>query len=1195
MDLVLDLIHQGIAGKKHVTWWVLLGENNGRSGSFALDGTESMEELADLFKSEKPDSIVSYVVRFHDGGSRDNGVSSVSFAIRNDELYRQDLHTSSGLLEELIDVATDVATKGSDYEHDYPLDDDDEGIEADESMSLPGTSPPILEPEQTHVKHHVRVKCHFCETVDPDKDQYCLHHGRNFHVNRTGYGFGAGKCDRCGGETTFPLCPPSFCFDVASDITTDDANVFPSPMFSRVRISYGLPPHQWDLILCFQCIAKNWQSGYHQHLLTMKQYKMISDLNWHRGKYTYENRELTWIQNGDDFYWSAFHGRLEELVQLIRDGKDPLYMHDLPLRWSETNGHLETSVLLILHGAKDFSWAKAESCTHKSGEPCTHMLEKYTPEIICELALNYIVANEKYSRLTRRHTFHAVCQYVVAHKMIDFSSRLKYHLLRHPCLRDEPWDALIPEVYFSADDARRFSELLASGIVDGVNREFNVPSHASFITPATTIIAESSSLQDVSKLETTEATVSLDAKTSTTPPSDASDMSNQFRGGGKPIDVLNSDNIIERLQILKYNLSAVDKLWDLTFSERPVLSRFSKAGLISQKDLVTKEILQFVRDIDLSKDILPTSVTSSMANDQKKLVTVGTQTDSDSDVSIDNEKECGSIPMTSPTVSIKKHVALPLQYESARFAEIHELVFTFEKGADAMLQWIRTCCVDTWLYDVNINVLCIEDKEAAFDLVDDMYAHYKKGTLGFTLMTLCVYVVPTFTYHQRLWRGTEIWWQRDEKPATITKTSENREDPNLNFKDRTSQVIEIVPIDNKKVTTMEPQNSTSVYQDADYCSRQIKLWENMSDSSAHDIALEWWKMHLSKCSPSSGGIQDPSSFIPEKGTRPNASDKEQSDKVAKQQVIAKILARECMICLDPIVPNSLKRWQRANTNCNHDFHISCLEEWVSVTEPQQCPMCDPQMTTRFSALPPAEVQEQDDAHLHSPLLAQRTSPPGFTLRTVPPDGDCFYHAFIDGLIRVGKREGVELPKIDKEGFPPSIGGLRGLVADEIMNNKDLYEDIVDEWKSHGISDPAMTPQLAAARTLFKEWATNTVIHILAVRYSIRIDVHQQIEETWHKQSFPYEWKKHVAENLCGKIDVVSYPALGHFDALIANAQGKNEEVAKETRVAAKASNRDNPVWVEVASVPKQKRKKSKKRAGESFNSTKDKWDPWGDD
>ena len=141
---------------------------------------------------------------------------------------------------------------------------------------------------------------------------------------------------------------------------------------------------------------------------------------------------------------------------------------------------------------------------------------------------------------------------------------------------------------------------------------------------------------------------------------------------------------------------------------------------------------------------------------------------------------------------------------------------------------------------------------------------------------------------------------------------------------------------------------------------------------------------------------------------------------------------------------------------------------------------------------------------------------------VPSDGDCLYHAFIKGL-----------------GIPGlSPQNLRDFVANKITFDKDLYDDLIREWLDFGvISDSAhMTPETAAQHiSNSKEWATSTVIHILADAFKVRTIVFQKINGTFYSEVFPSEWKRKSTENKTFERfykDIYLLRDANHFELLV---------------------------------------------------------------
>ena len=136
---------------------------------------------------------------------------------------------------------------------------------------------------------------------------------------------------------------------------------------------------------------------------------------------------------------------------------------------------------------------------------------------------------------------------------------------------------------------------------------------------------------------------------------------------------------------------------------------------------------------------------------------------------------------------------------------------------------------------------------------------------------------------------------------------------------------------------------------------------------------------------------------------------------------------------------------------------------------------------------------------------------------VPGDGDCLYHAFIKGL-------GID-------GLTPIQ--LREFVGKKLMSDKDLYDDLVTEWIDFGVIKNAsdVTPEMAAHHICnTKEWATSTVIHILAVAFNVRIVVFEKINGQFYSEMFPSEWKPKGSKTIPYK-DIYLFRRGYHFELL----------------------------------------------------------------
>ena len=110
---------------------------------------------------------------------------------------------------------------------------------------------------------------------------------------------------------------------------------------------------------------------------------------------------------------------------------------------------------------------------------------------------------------------------------------------------------------------------------------------------------------------------------------------------------------------------------------------------------------------------------------------------------------------------------------------------------------------------------------------------------------------------------------------------------------------------------------------------------------------------------------------------------------------------------------------------------------------------------------------------------------------VPGDGDCFFHTVILGL-----------------GLNTSPEVLRGLVADYILSNPEVTEEIIDEWRDFDVlkDDETLTvEEVASVIRETREWATGAIINITSIVLRISIQVFSNINGHMVSQTFPYSW------------------------------------------------------------------------------------------
>lgn len=145
-----------------------------------------------------------------------------------------------------------------------------------------------------------------------------------------------------------------------------------------------------------------------------------------------------------------------------------------------------------------------------------------------------------------------------------------------------------------------------------------------------------------------------------------------------------------------------------------------------------------------------------------------------------------------------------------------------------------------------------------------------------------------------------------------------------------------------------------------------------------------------------------------------------------------------------------------------------------------------------------------------------------TIVPVPPDGDCFFHAFIQG---------------SKLNTTPAH--VRDLVSDYIKNDKDLLDDLITEWRDFGVigKNQTISPKNASTKIRNGEWATSTMIHVVCMIFNVKIIVFENVNGSLRSQIFPSIWKPSVPDNPF-RPEIFVLRRRNHFDLLVPKSDSK---------------------------------------------------------
>ena len=138
-------------------------------------------------------------------------------------------------------------------------------------------------------------------------------------------------------------------------------------------------------------------------------------------------------------------------------------------------------------------------------------------------------------------------------------------------------------------------------------------------------------------------------------------------------------------------------------------------------------------------------------------------------------------------------------------------------------------------------------------------------------------------------------------------------------------------------------------------------------------------------------------------------------------------------------------------------------------------------------------------------LGVTSVPPGKRLVDTPADNDCFFHAFKDGL-----------------NLPETVQQLRDLVADRMETDCGFCHAVMKEWIL-----PSTNRIEASQRMRHKEWASASVVHLLASIFSANCRIWENSSGKWTIRSFPLD--RETLPPLQKEIDILYHSS--HFDLL----------------------------------------------------------------